>query len=117
MSNGMQNLYNNLYNLDNALINGQGMINGDIVARSMGVYPAIGGVGSSVGAINRAKEEGRNPVGSLPWGTIGGAGVGAILAALFNKLNGIPFNPMSLINGGMMGMGLGGTIDAIRNSW
>lgn len=108
---------NDIYALDNTLINGQGMINGDIAARSLGVYPGIAGVGSSIGAMNRAKEEGRNPVGSLPWGTIGGAGAGALLAALFNKLSGIPINPSSLLNGGMMGMGLGGTIDSIRNSW
>lgn len=113
----MNNYANTLKDLTNTLINNQGMINGGLVAKNEGFYPGIAGIGSSAGAIHRAKEEGRNPVGSLPWGTIGGAGTGAILAALFNKLSGIPISPSALINGGMMGMGLGGTIDSIRNSW
>lgn len=83
----------------------------------MGALPAAAGIISSIPNYNEAIEQGKNPIGTLPWGTLGGAGGGALLALLFNKLAGVPLSTSAALNGGLLGMGLGGTIDSIRNSW
>ncbi len=82
-----------------------------------GALPATSAALTTIPNYNEAIIEGENPIGTLPWGTIGGAGSGALLAALFAKLAGTKINPATVLNGGLMGMGIGGTIDSIRNSW